>query len=91
MLNEILRLSCWVLADRRKRWQGSRYSVTYNEQSAMWKQWRNEEPEDNPLGLVNMTAGQQVLRQPIGSSCRANADVQVQELAPVSECQLQTR
>ncbi len=66
MLNEILRLSCWLynhaLADRRKRWQGSRYSVTYNEQSAMWKQWRNEEPEDNPLRLLNANARVQVLR-----------------------------
>ncbi len=64
-LSEILRLSCWVynrsLAYRRKGWQGSRYSVTDNEQSAMWNQWRNEEPEDNPLRLVNMSAGQQVL------------------------------
>ncbi len=64
---EILRLSCWLynrsLAYRRKRWQESRYSVTYNEQAAMWKAWRNEEPEDNPLRLVNMSAGQQVLRR----------------------------
>ncbi len=66
-LNEILRLSCWLynrsLAYRRKRWQESRYSVTDNEQSAMWKAWRNEEPNNNPLRLVNMTAGQQVLRR----------------------------
>ncbi len=67
VLNEILRLSCWLynrsLAYRRKRWQESRYSVTYDEQSAMWKAWRNEEPNNNPLRLVNMTAGQQVLRR----------------------------
>ncbi len=66
-LNEILRLSSWLynrsLAYRRKRWQESRYSVTDNEQSAMWKDWRNEEPENNPLRLVNMSAGQQVLRR----------------------------
>ncbi len=66
-LNEILRLSCWLynrsLAYRRKRWQESRYSVTDNEQSAMWRDWRNEEPENNPLRLVNMSAGQQVLRR----------------------------
>jgi putative transposase len=28
-----------------------------------WKNWRNEEPEDNPLRLLNMSAGQQVLRR----------------------------
>jgi putative transposase len=48
---------------RRKRWQESRYSVTYSEQSAMWREWRNEEPEDNALRLLNMSAGQQVLRR----------------------------
>jgi putative transposase len=29
----------------------------------MWRVWRNEEPENNPLRLLNMSAGQQVLRR----------------------------
>lgn len=66
-LTELLNLSCWLynhaLAYRRKRWNESRYSVTYDEQSGMWRDWRNECPEDNPLRLLNMTAGQQVLRR----------------------------
>jgi putative transposase len=51
---------------RRKRWHESRYSVTYSEQSAMWRDWRNEEglpDEGNALRLLNMSAGQQVLRR----------------------------
>ena len=67
VLNEILRLSCWLynqsLAYRRKRWLESRYSVSYSEQAAMWRDWRNEAPDENALRLVNMTAGQQVLRR----------------------------
>lgn len=66
-LTEILDMARWLynhaLAFRRKRWDESRYSVSYDEQSAMWRDWRNEEPEDNPLRLLNMTAGQQVLRR----------------------------
>jgi putative transposase len=66
-LTELLTLARWLynhaLAFRRKRWQESRYSVSYNEQAAMWKRWRNEQPDDNPLRLMNMTAGQQVLRR----------------------------
>ncbi|MCI0580764.1 MAG: transposase, partial [Chloroflexi bacterium] len=52
-----------ALAYRKKRWQESRHSVTYLEQAAMWRDWRNEEPEDNPLRMLNMSAGQQVLRR----------------------------
>jgi putative transposase len=66
-LGEILWGACWLynraLAYRRKRWNESRYSVSYYEQAGMWKNWRNEEPEDNPLRLLNMSAGQQVLRR----------------------------
>ncbi len=66
-LIEILDLARWLynhaLAYRRKRWNESRYSVTYNEQAAMWRDWRNEQPNDNPLRLLNMSAGQQVLRR----------------------------
>lgn len=66
-LNELLELARWLynhaLAYRRQRWDESRHGVTYNEQSAMWRDWRNEQPDDNPLRLLNMTAGQQVLRR----------------------------
>lgn len=67
VLNAILELARWLynyaLAYRRKRWGESRYSVSYEEQAAMWRDWRNEQPEDNPLRLLNMSAGQQVLRR----------------------------
>ncbi|MCI0581058.1 MAG: transposase, partial [Chloroflexi bacterium] len=66
-LNNILWAACTLynsaLAYRKKRWQESRYSVSYTEQTAMWRDWRNEEPEDNPLRILNMSAGQQVLRR----------------------------
>src|SRR3990170_8109274 len=66
-LDEILWAAGWLynraLAYRRKRWNESRQSVTYYEQAGMWRDWRNEEPEDNPLRLLNMSAGQQVLRR----------------------------
>lgn len=66
-LTDILDLARWLynhaLAYRRKRWNESRRSVTYNEQAAMWRDWRNEEPDDNPLQRLNMSAGQQVLRR----------------------------
>lgn len=66
-LSEILDMARWLynhaLAYRRKRWNESRYSVTYNEQSAMWRDWRNEQPDNNPLRLLTMSAGQQVLRR----------------------------
>jgi len=65
-LSEILRVACWLynraLDYRRKRWNESRHSVSYYEQAGMWKDWRNEEG-DNPLRLLNMSAGQQVLRR----------------------------
>lgn len=67
VLKDVFYAARWLynraLDFRRKRWNESRYSVTYNEQSAMWKNWRNESPDDNPLRLLNMTAGQQVLRR----------------------------
>ena len=66
-LDNILYAARWLynraLDYRRKRWNESRYSVSYSEQSAMWRDWRNEQPEDNPLRLLNMSAGQQVLRR----------------------------
>lgn len=66
-LGNILYAARWLynraLDYRRKCWNESRYSVTYNEQAAMWRDWRNEQPEDNPLRLLNMSAGQQVLRR----------------------------
>ena len=66
-LDNILYAARWLynraLDYRRKRWNESRYSVSYDEQSAMWRDWRNEQPDDNPLRLLNMSAGQQVLRR----------------------------
>jgi putative transposase len=66
-LTDMLDMARWLynraLDYRRKRWNESRYSVTYNEQAAMWRDWRNEQPENNPLRLLNMSAGQQVLRR----------------------------
>jgi putative transposase len=66
-LSDILQAGRWLynaaLHFRHKRWQESRHSVTYYEQAAMWREWRNEEPNDNPLRMLNMTAGQQVLRR----------------------------
>ncbi|MDZ7843799.1 MAG: helix-turn-helix domain-containing protein [Anaerolineales bacterium] len=52
-LSDILQAGCWLynsaLHFRHKRWRESRYSVTYYEQAAMWRDWRNEEPDENPL------------------------------------------
>lgn len=70
-LSDILWVACvlynGMLAHRRERWQESRHSVTYYEQAAMWRDWRNEEgsasEDENPLRMLNMTAGQQVLRR----------------------------
>jgi putative transposase len=66
-LSEILQAGCWLynaaLHFRRKWWQESRHSITYYEQAAMWRNWRNEEPDENPLRILNMSAGQQVLRR----------------------------
>lgn len=70
-LSDILQAGCWLynaaLHFRRKRWQESRHSVTYYEQAAMWRDWRNEEgsssEDENPLRMLNMSAGQQVLRR----------------------------
>jgi putative transposase len=66
-LSAILDAARWLynraLDYRRKRWNESRYHVTYEEQAAMWREWRNEQKADNPLRLLNMTAGQQVLRR----------------------------
>lgn len=67
VLSDILWVACTLynsaLHYRRKRWQESRHSVTYYEQAAMWRDWRNEDPDENPLRMLNMTAGQQVLRR----------------------------
>lgn len=66
-LSEILWVACWLynraLDYRRKKWRESREAVCYSQQSAMWREWRNEEPAENPLRLLNMSAGQQVLRR----------------------------
>ena len=66
-LSDILQAGSWLynaaLHHRGKRWQESRHSVTYYEQAAMWRDWRHEEPDDNPLRMLNMSAGQQVLRR----------------------------
>jgi len=66
VLDEILWVACWLynraLNYRRKRWNESRHSVSYYEQAGMWQDWRNE-PGDNDLLLLNMSAGQQVLRR----------------------------
>ena len=90
VMNEILWAGCWLynraLDYRRKRWYESRHTVTYYEQAAMWRDWRNEQPDDgksqsdllkknrrffhNPLRLLNMTAGQQLLRR-LDSAYRA--------------------
>lgn len=65
-LDEILWVACWLynwaIDYRRKRWNESRKSVTYYEQASMWRDLRNE-PGDNSLRLLNMSAGQQVLRR----------------------------
>ena len=66
-LGEILWVACWLynraLDYRRKKWRESREAVRYSQQSAMWREWRNEEPAENPLRQLNMSAGQQVLRR----------------------------
>lgn len=70
-LSDILQAGCWLynaaLHFRRKRWQASRHGVTCYEQAAMWREWRNEDgsssEDENPLRMLNMTAGQQVLRR----------------------------
>lgn len=66
-LNDILWAACWLynraLDYRRKRWSESRKSINYYAQARMWRDWRNEEPQENPLRLLNMSAGQQVLRR----------------------------
>lgn len=67
VLTEILDLARWLynhaLAYRRKRWNESRQNVTYKEQLAMWRDWRNECPNENPLQVINVQTGQRVLRR----------------------------
>src|SRR3972149_6950231 len=67
VLADILAVGCELynhaLAYRRKKWRESRKSVGYAEQAAMWRDWRNEDADDNPLRVLNMSAGQQVLRR----------------------------
>lgn len=67
VLNDILWAACWLynraLEYRRKRWRESRYSVSVYEQQRQWSAWRNEQPDDNPLRVLNMSAGQRVLRR----------------------------
>src|SRR4030065_791357 len=65
--NDILWAACWLynraLDYRLKQWSESRKSISYYDQAGMWRDWRNEEPQENPLRLLNMSAGQQVLRR----------------------------
>ena len=67
VMSDILWVGCWLynraLDYRRERWRESRYTATYYEQAAMWRDWRNEQPDENPLRVLNMSAGQQVLRR----------------------------
>jgi len=67
VMHDILWAGCWLynraLDYRRRRWYESRHSVSYYEQAGMWRDWRNEQPDDNPLRVLNMSAGQQVLRR----------------------------
>lgn len=67
VMRDILWAGCWLynraLDYRRRRWYESRHSVSYYEQAGMWRDWRNEQPDDNPLRVLNMSAGQQVLRR----------------------------
>ena len=90
VMQEILWAGSWLynraIAYRRKCWRESRRTVTYYEQAAMWRDWRNEQADDgksqsdllkknrrffhNPLRLLNMTAGQQQLRR-LDSAYRA--------------------
>jgi putative transposase len=66
-LGNVLYAACALynhaLAYRRKCWNESRRGVCYYEQAGMWRDWRNEEPTSNPLRLLNMSAGQQILRR----------------------------
>lgn len=67
VMSDILWVGCWLynraLDYRRKRWCESRHTASYYEQAAMWRDWRNEQPDENPLRVLNMSAGQQVLRR----------------------------
>ena len=67
VMHDILWAACWLynraLEYRRKRWQESRYSVSVYEQQRQWSAWRNEQPDDNPLRILNMSAGVRVLRR----------------------------
>ena len=67
ILNNILDVGCWLynraLNYRRKMWKESRLNVSFFDQSTMWKEWRNEDPDNNPLRILNMSAGQRVLRR----------------------------
>jgi len=67
VLNDILWAACWLynraLEYRRKRWQESRHSVSVYEQQRQWSAWRNEQPDENPLRVLNASAGQRVLRR----------------------------
>jgi putative transposase len=73
VMSDILWVGCWLynraLDNRRKRWRVSRYTVTYYEQAAMRRDWRNEQPDENPLRVLNMSAGQQVLRRLDSAFC----------------------
>lgn len=57
MYNALLNCRC-------KRWQESRHSVTYQPQVAMWRDWRDEKPDENPLSMFKVTTRQQVMRRP---------------------------
>lgn len=67
VMHDILGIACWLynraLEYRRKRWYESRQSVSYYDQRRQWSEWRNEQPEENPLRLLNASAGKRVLRR----------------------------
>lgn len=74
VMTDILWVGCWLynraLDYRRKRWSESRHSVSYYARARLWRDWRNEQPDENPLRVLNMSAGQQVLRR-LDSAFRA--------------------
>lgn len=46
-----------------KCWQESRRSVSAYDLMSLWSDWRNEDRDENPLRLLNMTAGKNVIQR----------------------------
>ena len=67
VLDQVLRAGRFLynhaLAYKIKRYRESRKSVSFNETCTLWKDWRNEDPENNELRLLGANPGQQVLRR----------------------------